>query len=105
MRLFADQELFAPLHMDHVTLEFDGAGTFVGRRLDTAQNVADSEAAPLRICRQHISGNLGAIGHDQQTVARGQARVLHNAVLSGCRNRSTEIHVPELLPTGRIESV
>jgi CubicO group peptidase (beta-lactamase class C family) len=30
MRAFADQELFAPLHMDHVTLEFDGAGTFVG---------------------------------------------------------------------------
>jgi hypothetical protein len=30
MRTFADQELFAPLHMDHVTLEFDGAGTFVG---------------------------------------------------------------------------
>jgi CubicO group peptidase (beta-lactamase class C family) len=30
MRTFADQELFAPLHMDHVTLEFDGVGTFVG---------------------------------------------------------------------------
>jgi CubicO group peptidase (beta-lactamase class C family) len=30
MRAFADQEIFAPLHMDHVTLEFDGAGTFVG---------------------------------------------------------------------------
>jgi CubicO group peptidase (beta-lactamase class C family) len=30
MREFADRELFAPLHMDHVTLEFDGAGTFVG---------------------------------------------------------------------------
>lgn len=30
MRAFADKELFAPLHMDHVTLEFDGAGTFVG---------------------------------------------------------------------------
>lgn len=30
MRAFADQELFAPLHMDHVTMEFDGAGTFVG---------------------------------------------------------------------------
>jgi len=30
MRAFADRELFAPLHMDHVTLEFDGAGTFVG---------------------------------------------------------------------------
>jgi CubicO group peptidase (beta-lactamase class C family) len=30
MRAFADQELFAPLHMDHVTMEFDGAGTFIG---------------------------------------------------------------------------
>jgi CubicO group peptidase (beta-lactamase class C family) len=30
MRAFADQELFAPLRMDHVTLEFDAAGTFVG---------------------------------------------------------------------------
>jgi CubicO group peptidase (beta-lactamase class C family) len=30
LRAFADRELFAPLHMDHVTLEFDGAGTFVG---------------------------------------------------------------------------
>jgi CubicO group peptidase (beta-lactamase class C family) len=30
MRAFADKELFARLHMDHVTMEFDGAGTFVG---------------------------------------------------------------------------
>jgi CubicO group peptidase (beta-lactamase class C family) len=30
MRAFADKELFAPLHMDHVTMEFDGTGTFVG---------------------------------------------------------------------------
>jgi CubicO group peptidase (beta-lactamase class C family) len=30
MHRFADDELFAPLHMDHVTMEFDGAGTFVG---------------------------------------------------------------------------
>jgi CubicO group peptidase (beta-lactamase class C family) len=30
MRAFADMKLFAPLHMDHVTMEFDGAGTFVG---------------------------------------------------------------------------
>jgi CubicO group peptidase (beta-lactamase class C family) len=30
MRAFADRQLFAPLHMDHVTMEFDGAGTFVG---------------------------------------------------------------------------
>jgi CubicO group peptidase (beta-lactamase class C family) len=30
MRAFADRELFAPLHMDHVTMEFDAAGTFVG---------------------------------------------------------------------------
>jgi CubicO group peptidase (beta-lactamase class C family) len=30
MRAFADQELYAPLHMDHVTMEFDGAGTFIG---------------------------------------------------------------------------
>jgi CubicO group peptidase (beta-lactamase class C family) len=30
MRAFADRELFAPLHMDQVTMEFDGAGTFVG---------------------------------------------------------------------------
>jgi CubicO group peptidase (beta-lactamase class C family) len=30
LRAFADQELYAPLHMDHVTMEFDGAGTFVG---------------------------------------------------------------------------
>jgi CubicO group peptidase (beta-lactamase class C family) len=30
LRAFADQELFAPLHMDHVTMEFDGVGTFVG---------------------------------------------------------------------------
>jgi CubicO group peptidase (beta-lactamase class C family) len=30
MRAFADQELFAPLQTDHVTMEFDGAGTFVG---------------------------------------------------------------------------
>jgi len=30
MRTFADRELFAPLRMDGVTLEFDGAGVFVG---------------------------------------------------------------------------
>jgi CubicO group peptidase (beta-lactamase class C family) len=30
MRAFADKELYAPLHMDHVTMEFDSAGTFVG---------------------------------------------------------------------------
>jgi CubicO group peptidase (beta-lactamase class C family) len=30
MRAFADRELYAPLHMDHVTMEFDGAGTFAG---------------------------------------------------------------------------
>jgi len=30
MRAFADKELCAPLHMDHVTMEFDGVGTFVG---------------------------------------------------------------------------
>jgi CubicO group peptidase (beta-lactamase class C family) len=29
-RAFADRELFQPLHMDGVTLEFDGAGTFSG---------------------------------------------------------------------------
>jgi CubicO group peptidase (beta-lactamase class C family) len=30
MRAFADRELYEPLHMDHVTMEFDAAGTFVG---------------------------------------------------------------------------
>ncbi len=30
MRAFAERELFAPLHMSKVTMEFDGAGTFVG---------------------------------------------------------------------------
>ena len=30
MRAFADEELYAPLHMDHITMEFDAAGTFVG---------------------------------------------------------------------------
>jgi CubicO group peptidase (beta-lactamase class C family) len=30
MRAFADRELYIPLHMDHVTMEFDGAGSFVG---------------------------------------------------------------------------
>jgi len=29
-RGFAEREVFAPLHMSNVTLEFDGAGTFVG---------------------------------------------------------------------------
>lgn len=29
-RAFADREIFAPLHMSNVTMEFDGAGTFVG---------------------------------------------------------------------------
>lgn len=29
-RAFAEREVFAPLHMSNVTLEFDGAGTFVG---------------------------------------------------------------------------
>ena len=30
MRAFADREIFQPLHMDSVTLEFDGAGTLSG---------------------------------------------------------------------------
>ena len=30
LRTFAERELFAPLHMQGVTLEFDGAGTFIG---------------------------------------------------------------------------
>ena len=30
MRAFADRELFSPLHMDGVTMEFDGASVFVG---------------------------------------------------------------------------
>ena len=30
LRAFAERQLFAPLHMTHVTMEFDGAGTFVG---------------------------------------------------------------------------
>lgn len=30
LRAFAERELFAPLHMQNVTLEFDGAGTFIG---------------------------------------------------------------------------
>ena len=30
LRAFAEREVFAPLHMSNVTLEFDGAGTFVG---------------------------------------------------------------------------
>ena len=30
MREFADSALYSPLHMDHVTMEFDGAGTFIG---------------------------------------------------------------------------
>jgi CubicO group peptidase (beta-lactamase class C family) len=30
LRDFAERELFAPLHMQGVTLEFDGAGTYVG---------------------------------------------------------------------------
>jgi CubicO group peptidase (beta-lactamase class C family) len=30
LRAFAEREIFAPLHMSNVTLEFDGAGTFVG---------------------------------------------------------------------------
>lgn len=54
----------------------------------------NSYAEPLRIRRQHISGNLSSIWHDQQTITRGQTRVLHNAILIGCRNRSTQTHVP-----------
>ncbi len=30
LKNFAERELFAPLHMSDVTMEFDGAGTFVG---------------------------------------------------------------------------
>jgi hypothetical protein len=30
LRAFAEREIFAPLHMPKVTMEFDGAGTFVG---------------------------------------------------------------------------
>jgi hypothetical protein len=30
MRDFAERELFAPLHMTGVTMEFDGTGVFVG---------------------------------------------------------------------------
>jgi CubicO group peptidase (beta-lactamase class C family) len=30
LRAFAEREIFAPLHMSDVTMEFDGAGTFVG---------------------------------------------------------------------------
>jgi hypothetical protein len=30
LKAFAEREIFSPLHMSNVTLEFDGAGTFVG---------------------------------------------------------------------------
>jgi CubicO group peptidase (beta-lactamase class C family) len=30
LRAFAEREIFTPLHMSNVTMEFDGAGTFVG---------------------------------------------------------------------------
>ena len=30
LRAFAEREIFAPLHMPNVTMEFDGAGVFVG---------------------------------------------------------------------------
>jgi CubicO group peptidase (beta-lactamase class C family) len=30
LQAFAERELFAPLHMSNVTMEFDGSGTFVG---------------------------------------------------------------------------
>lgn len=30
LRAFAEREIFAPLHMSNVTMEFDGSGTFVG---------------------------------------------------------------------------
>jgi len=30
LRAFADREIFTPLHMSNVTMEFDGAGAFVG---------------------------------------------------------------------------
>jgi CubicO group peptidase (beta-lactamase class C family) len=30
LRAFAEREVFAPLHMSNVTMEFDGSGTFVG---------------------------------------------------------------------------
>jgi CubicO group peptidase (beta-lactamase class C family) len=57
MRAFADQELFGPLHMDHVTMEFDGAGTFVG-----SSHVYAPARAYARLGQLYLNDGISADG-------------------------------------------
>jgi CubicO group peptidase (beta-lactamase class C family) len=57
LRAFAQDELFAPLHMESVTMEFDGAGTFVG-----ATNVYASARDYARFGELYVNDGIAMDG-------------------------------------------
>ena len=81
MRAFADRELFAPLHMDHATMEFDGAGTFVG-----SAEVYASARDYARLGQLFLNDGVGPDGQrilPEQWAAYSRRSTLHSAYGAG----------------------